>query len=287
MRLPDSATDLYCVIGSPIKHSLSPLIHNKCFEYYHLNAVYLAFEIDPQELGSFFRAMRIMKIKGCNVTLPHKINCLQFLDEVRELAQKISAVNTIKNEGGKLIGYNTDYNGILEGLNELKINIKDTRFLVLGAGGAGRTTAYTLACQGAKQIYIANRSFEKAKILAEELNSQFNIMIEALPLEKKTLLRIADNVSCIINATSVGIKEDDPLIVPEEMLRQPVKVYDLTYYTTGTPLVKKAQELKLKAIDGIPMLIYQAIASFKIWHGIEPSYQVMYEAIADSILRNR
>jgi shikimate dehydrogenase len=280
----DSNTDLYCVIGYPVRHSFSPLLHNECFKHYNLNAVYLAFEISPHALGDFFQTMKTLNIKGANITLPHKIESLKYVDEIDKVAKDIGAINTVKNQNGSLLGFNTDKDGILMGLKDLNIKIKESNFLILGAGGAARTCVYSLSYENAKGIFIANRTYEKGEKLADELNEKFSVSIKAVALENNELESIINKIDCIINATSVGIKEDDPLIIDEKLLKPNIKVYDLTYNKKGTPLVKKAKEKGLNAIDGITMLIYQAISSFKIWTKIEPEYETMEQAIPIRLL---
>jgi shikimate dehydrogenase len=273
MRKIDSQTSLYCVIGYPVKHSLSPTIHNSAFEKYEINAVYLAFEIPPNELPNFFQAMRSLGIKGCNITLPHKVNALNYLDKLDKTAKGAGSVNTVLNKDGQLIGYNTDVYGVEASLKDLGLEIKGRRFLLLGAGGAARAVLYCLAEGGADKVYIANRTYSKALNLKDLIARDYpNLKTETLPLEKERLKKVISDIDCLINATSLGIKEDDPLVIDEELLDKSYKVFDLTYNKKGTPLVKEAKKRGVEAIDGIPMLIHQAIKAFQLWHGISVEY---------------
>lgn len=276
----DSQTSLYCVIGSPVKHSLSPIIHNTLFQKYGLNSVYLAFEITMNTLSEFFQAMRILNIKGCNITLPHKMKALNYLDKLDDISKKIGSVNTVLNKEGKLFGYNTDIFGIEMSLKDLALNIKGRNFLLLGAGGAARAVLYYLAGNNPNKIYLANRTYPKALNLKNLiLKSYPDIDIQTLPLENFRIKNIIPEIDCVINATSVGIKEEDPPVIVPDLLRRRHKVFDLTYNKRGTSLVLACRSKRITAIDGIPMLIYQAMKSFQVWTGIMPEYKFIIKEL--------
>lgn len=276
----DARTSLYAVIGHPVGHSLSPVIHNFLFRKYDINAVYLAFDILPADLKKFFHAMRFLPIKGCNITLPHKTSALGCLDRVDKTAQDISAVNTVVNKNGKLVGYNTDIYGIEKSLEAIKINISETRFLVLGAGGASRAVLYCLAKNNAPVIYLANRTYSKALNLKNLITKSFpGLGIKTLPLNKTHLGKVMKDVDCIINATSLGIKPEDPSPVPGELLRKRHKIFDLTYNPEMPSLVRIARDKGCRAVDGLAMLIWQGLKAFHLWTGIEPDFDSVYKKV--------
>ena len=168
----DSHTILYGVFGDPIRHSRSPIMLNRAFQEAGINAVYAAFHVRPEELGDAVRGIRALGYRGINVTIPHKVEVMQYLDEIDEGARIVGAVNTIVNEAGKLIGYNTDGIGYVRSLKEeTGIELKGKSVLLLGAGGAARGVAYALAKEGAGRIYIANRTKERALELADTISA--------------------------------------------------------------------------------------------------------------------
>lgn len=277
----NSRTSLYCLIGYPVRHSLSPLIQNALFRKYKFNAVYLAFEVHPSKLQGFFQSMQLLEIKGCNLTLPHKIKALSYLNQIAENAQIAGSVNTVLNKEGRLIGYNTDVFGIQKSFEKLGLNVKGKTFLVLGAGGASRAVLYFLAEQGASRIYLANRTYSKAlKLKNFILKSYRELEIKTLPLQMSRIAEVISEVEGVVNATSVGIRKGDPPILDPNLLKRGQKVFDLTYSQEGTALVRACAERRIRAIDGIPMLIFQALKSFELWTGIFPQYEFI-----QSILR--
>ncbi len=276
----DSATSLYAVIGHPVGHSLSPIMHNFLFQKYKINAVYLAFDISPNDLRVFFQAMRVIPVAGCNITLPHKTNAFKFLDKIDANAQAVSAVNTVVNKNGKLIGYNTDIYGIEMALRELKVDISTSTFLVLGAGGAARAVMYCLARYKSPQIYLANRTYARALNLKNLIARTFpHSVIKALPLDDSHLKKIITEVDCIVNATSLGIKSEDPSPLPLEFIRRRHKIFDLTYNPDGSALIRFSRKKGCRAIDGLPMLVWQGLRAFNIWTNIEPDFNSVYRKL--------
>jgi len=276
----DSATSLYAVIGHPVRHSLSPVMHNFLFQKYKINAVYLAFDISPNDLRIFFQAMRVLPVAGCNITLPHKTNAFKFLDKIDTSAQAVSAVNTVVNKNGKLVGYNTDIYGIEMTLKNLKVDIPTSTFLVLGAGGAARAVIYCLVRHKSPQIYLANRTYVRALNLKNLIARTFpHSVIKALPLDDSHLKKIISEVDCIINATSLGIKPDDPSPLPVEFIRRRHKIFDLTYNPDSSALIRFSRKKGCRAIDGLPMLVWQGLKAFNIWTNIQPDFNSVYRKL--------
>jgi len=253
----NAQTQLYGIIGNPVRHSLSPILHNEFFRRMGLNAVYLAFEV--RNLKEAMRGIRELGIRGVSVTLPFKREVLPLLDEVDEMAEKISAVNTIFNENGKLIGYNTDWLGALEALEE-KVDLKGKKVILLGAGGAARAIGFGLKMRGC-QIIVSNRSIDKGMDLAKELmgNHQSLSSIEGWDSE------------VIINATSVGMSPyDGETPLPPKILKKGMTVMDIVYQPLRTRLLREAEEQGCLTIDGIEMLSRQGAAQLEIWTGMRP-----------------
>jgi shikimate dehydrogenase len=253
----DAQTQLYGVIGKPVRHSLSPIIHNGAFRRMGLNAAYLAFEVE--NLSAAINGIRGLGIRGMSVTIPFKAAIIPFLDQLEEVAGKIQAVNTICHEGGKLIGHNTDWRGAVEALEE-KIDLREKKVLLLGAGGAARAIAFGLKERGC-QVFIANRSLEKGQKLAAAMG------FACLPLAAINGL----DVQVIINATAVGMHpQDSETPWPKELLKEGIVVMDIVYQPVRTKFLHEAEERGCRTIDGLEMLARQGAAQIEIWTGKKP-----------------
>ncbi|MBM4323758.1 MAG: shikimate dehydrogenase [Deltaproteobacteria bacterium] len=251
----DAKTQLYGLIGNPVRHSLSPIIHNSAFREMGLNAIYLAFEV--KNLRAALEGIKGSGIRGVSVTIPFKREAIPFLDEIEAVAERIRAINTIANQSGKLVGYNTDWSGALMAL-EGRIDLKDRRVLLIGAGGAARAIGFGLKEKGA-EIFISNRSPERGKQLAQELRGDFRPSIHGL------------GVDVIINATSIGM-HPQPEATPfsEELLKEGMLVMDIVYQPLETRLLRAANKRGCLTINGLEMLLYQAILQIEIWTGRRP-----------------
>jgi shikimate dehydrogenase len=262
-------TRICMVIGDPIEHSLSPEIHNAGYEALNIDDqfVYVASRVEVKNIENFIKGVRAMNIRGISCTIPHKIAVMPFLDEVEDIAKKIGAVNTIVNENGKLIGYNTDWLGVLiplEGITQLE----NKTVALIGAGGAARAVAYAVTCRGAK-LTIYNRTHEKAKELAKEFNGI------AYPIDEIENVKHAD---IIINTTSVGLHDTNKTLVPKKYISKHQIIFDAVY-GTDTQLLKDAKEKGAKTINGFEMLLNQAFAQFKLFTEYDAPAAVMRKAL--------
>ncbi|RUM32925.1 MAG: shikimate dehydrogenase [Aquifex sp.] len=267
-----SETELYGVIGYPVKHSLSPIFQNAFLKWAGINGVYLAFEIDPQNLKEAIEGFKAIGIKGINVTVPHKEVIIPYLEEIDSTAKEIGAVNTVKFRDGKAEGFNTDWIGFIKALKMLLPELKGKKVLLLGAGGASKAVAYGLMKEKS-EVYIWNRTREKAERLAKK----FGLKVVNSPEE------VVECVDVIVNTTTVGLKEDDPELFNYNLIKPDHIVVDIIY--KDTKLIQKAKEVGAKFQDGLPMLIWQGIEAFKIWNGCEPPYSVAEKAIKDYLGR--
>lgn len=275
MKNINADTEIYCILGYPVRHSKSPLMHNKAFEVLGMNACYVAFEVSPENLSDAIKSIKALGIKGANITIPFKEDVMSMLDIISSEARDIGAVNTIKNDNGLLKGFNTDGIGFIASLKENQISLKDTKVLVLGAGGASRAIIYSLINEGA-YIYLANRTMQKAISLCERMR-QFSLNIEVIDLNHTRSRDIISDVKLIVNTTSLGLNPDDPLPIPIEYLNTRHIVCDIIY--KKTPLLLEASRLKISTIDGSGMLLHQGVHAFKIWTGIYPPIQDMREQL--------
>jgi len=280
-------TTIIGVIGDPIAHSLSPAMHNAAIEALGLDWCYVAFRVSSDRVREAVVGVRGLNIRGINVTVPHKQAVMPFLDEVSDEASAIGAVNTIKHEDGRLIGYNTDVYGIRAALRYgTGLHPLPPEVVVLGAGGAARGIVYALAgCEGVERLTILNRTVEKAERLAEEMlagaASTGPVEIEAHSLDPGDVRAALKSAGLIINATSVGMhpQVDDTIIDDPDAFCEGQLLLDTVYNPRQTRLMAVAQCGGARAVNGIDMLVYQGAKSFEIWTGMSPPVDVMRGAI--------
>jgi shikimate dehydrogenase len=266
------------VIGDPIEHTLSPIMHNAAFEALKLDYVFLAFKVKPSELKNAVDGMRALNIRGLNVTMPHKSKVINYLDRTDLSAQIVNSVNTILNKESLLFGFNTDGVGALKALRENGIEPKGRKVLLLGAGGAARAIAYTLAKE-ADELTILDRTVKHAQEIAKLLEKALNKKVVAASLSPSDVQRNIQDSDILVNATSVGMKpkaEESP--IEPKVLRRNMAVMDIVYNPVETKLAKDAQAAGAKVISGVEMLIYQGAASFELWTGKSAPVNVMRQA---------
>ncbi len=277
-----ATTKIYGIIGHPVAHSLSPSMHNNAFEKVGLDCVYLAFDIVPGNLGDAVRGIKSLGIKGFNVTIPHKQAIVNLVDEIDDDAMLVGAVNTVKNEGNKLIGHNTDVNGFLRAIkDDFDFIPSGKKIFLVGAGGAARAVIVGLCNNKASKIVIVNRTLSKAENLAGEFSSHFpEINFRAISLDdEETITGEIKNSELLVNTSSAGMKGNDPLNLPLGLLPKGACVYDLVYDPSVTPLVKDARDLRLNSQSGISMLLYQGVDAFEIWTGRKAPVEEMKKAL--------
>ena len=265
----------FAVIGDPIDHSLSPTIHTAAYSNLNLECTYIAYRIPKNELESGIHSLKSIEISGFNVTIPHKIEIMKLLDETDETCKMIGAANTVVNDDGRLIGYNTDIDGFLEPIKNREISFVDSNILLLGAGGASRAIIAGIKKENGKKITIMNRTVSKAEELAE-FGKNLGLEINVLPIEDAQKLNADYNF--IINASSLGLK-NEPNILPTQLMNSETIVYDIVYKPVNTELIKHAKKANSQIIYGYEMLLGQATRSFEIWLKQKAPYEVMKKAI--------
>jgi shikimate dehydrogenase len=266
------------VIGDPIEHSLSPAMHNAAFEALGLDYVFLAFKVKPARVAAAVEGMRALNIRGLNVTMPHKNTVVASLDRVDLSAQIISSVNTILNKENLLFGFNTDGTGALKALRENGVELKGRKVLLLGAGGAARAIAYSMAKE-ADELAVLNRTAKQAQALAKLVEKSASKKIAFGSLSPSDIQHNLRDSDILINATSVGMKprpEESP--IPPKLLRSNLSVMDIVYNPLETKLAKDAKAAGAKVVSGVEMLIYQGAAAFEIWTGKSAPVEVMRKA---------
>jgi shikimate dehydrogenase len=275
----NAATRLCAVLGSPIAHSASPAMHNAAFAALGLNWRYLALEVEPKNLRAAIEGARAMNFAGLNLTVPHKLFAMEMVDALDESAKKWGAVNTIKFQPEGAVGFNTDADAITRSLREdLKMELRGAKILLLGAGGAGRTAALKLASENVAELYLVNRTPSKAEEIAGEIKKQFPSVTVAVGYPRAKM-------DLVLNATSLGLKADDasPLDARQFSLKQTRAVYDMIYRPAETKLLAAAKAAGCQTANGLGMLLHQGAKAFEIWTGRSAPLDVMRCALEQSV----
>lgn len=272
----NGSTRIVGIIGNPVRHSLSPVMQNAAFEACGLDYVYVPFTVAPERLAKAVSGLRALGVGGFNVTIPHKVAIIPYLDELDVTAEDAGAVNTVLVRDGRMIGHNTDGDGLLDSLKEDLDFVPGTDpILIAGAGGAARGALAALCRAGARMIVVVNRSYDSAALLKEEVNRRYpQVTIEAVPrdgLEKKLLQR----TSLLVNTTSLGMHGERIDCIDLSALPASAKVYDMVYSPPFTPLMAEAAVRGIMVSNGLGMLAAQGEKAFRIWTGQSPPKGMM------------
>jgi shikimate dehydrogenase len=260
-------TRICALIGDPLEHTMSPAMHNAAFKKLGLDYIYLPFKVKPEKLTDAVAGLRALNVRGFNVTIPHKVSIIPWLDSLDPLAEKIGAVNTVVNDGGALKGYNTDAEGFLRALQGHGVAPRDKDIVILGAGGASRAISYVLAGEGAR-LTILNRRLELdwAEDIARLIRKKLGREIKAGELNASALAQVLAKADILVNATSVGMSsESRNSPVPARFLKRRLVVFDIVYNPLETRLLKAAKSAGAKVIGGVDMLAWQGALAFEKW----------------------
>jgi len=271
---------LYGLIGYPVSHSYSPSMHNAAFKKLGIKAQYRLFEVKPEDLKDFIKAIP-GKLSGLNVTIPHKEAVMEFLDVININAKLIGAVNTIVVKDKKLIGENTDSKGFVAAFKlATKTTPKDKKIFMFGAGGGAKAVAFGLSQEGASYLTICDIVEKKAMNLASHINNHTRCKAEGI--SQRDIRKLSKEVASsdvLVNATPCGMKKTDPKLLDGALLHKGLIVCDLIYNPQKTLLLKDAAKKGLVTMNGIGMLLQQGALSFKLWTGQRPPVEVMKEAL--------
>ncbi|MBI4431169.1 MAG: shikimate dehydrogenase [Candidatus Omnitrophica bacterium] len=286
---------LYAIFGYPLKHTFSPVMHNKAFKALGLDSYYIDIPIRPERFKRIRRNLRNAPLDGFNLTVPHKELIVKVLDSVDREAGQIGAVNTVLvkrtnqinqtiGRGARLIGYNTDTYGFREALRrEARFNVHGKSVLVLGAGGAARACVQALIKEGVRQIIIANRTVSKARRLISDFSRFARKRGARLLLSQSATKGCHLNISgvdLVVNSTSLGLKKSDPLPIKLGLLpKRKLLIFDLIYNPSRTKLLREASKRGYRTMNGLPMLLYQGAKAFEIWTGKQAPIHVMRKAL--------
>lgn len=266
------STKTYCIIGDPIQHSLSPGMQNAAFAALGLNCTYIAFRVPANELKESIESLRSINIAGFNVTVPHKVEVMKYLDELDLSAKKATAVNTVNNIEGIFKGYNTDIDGFIEPLHKRHVDFNNMQALLLGAGGAARAIIAALAQEkGIGKVIIANRDIQRADELAK-IGLGLGLKCETLPLER--VQNVSLECDLIVNATTIGLN-NEPSPIDHEHIKKGSIVYDIVYRPIVTDLIENAKYAQATVVYGYEMLIEQGAKAFEIWTGLPAPREAM------------
>ena len=276
----DGYTRLAAVVANPIKHSISPFIHNSAFEATNTNGVYLAWEVDATELAETVANIRRYQMYGINLSMPYKEQVIPYLDQLSEEACLIGAVNTVVNREGTLIGYNTDGKGFFKSLPSFKISRK--RLVLLGAGGAAKAILAQAILDGVSQIsiFVRSSSMEKTRPYLEKIQNATGFRVDLFALEDvQDLQDSITKADLLVNATSVGMDGSSQPIPTSIVLPEKLLVADVIYQPFETPFLKWARNQGNEAINGLGMLLYQAAEAFELWTGKEMPTDQIWELL--------
>ena len=278
------ATQLCAVIGNPVAHSLSPALHNAAFNELGLDFVYVAFRVENAKMA--LEGMRALNnFRGMSVTIPHKIEIMNYVDEIAEVDRSIGSINTIINENGRLIGLGTDGPGALKALTDAGVKLDGKNILMLGAGGAARAIAFTLARKtklGKLLLLDVNESMLQG--LMADLNAGTAACIESDLLTDSSLAQAMGNADVIINCTPIGMHPNEGAsLVPAELFRDGQVVFDIVYTPLETKLLSEARSRGLKVVSGVEMFINQAVLQFERFTGAEAPVEVMRQVVMERL----
>ncbi len=284
----DGATQVVGVIGWPVKHSLSPPMHNAAFRALGLNWVYVAFEVHPDGIAEAMAGLRGLAIRGLNVTIPHKAAVVPHLDEISPVSQTLGVVNTIDNVDGHLSGDSTDGPGFMRALAEAGEGVTENRVVLIGAGGSARAVALAAAEEAPEELVIVNRTLERAIELAELVKQAGRVeAVRAIALDSPEVADVVNSAHVIIDSTPVGMypHADVAPVISPKWLRRCQLVCDLTYNPRNTVLLQAAREVGARALDGTGMLVHQGAIAFERWTSQEAPVEVMRLALLEALDR--
>lgn len=283
----DGKTATCGLIGNPVEHTVSPTIHNTLASDLGINMVYVPFHVEKGQLEAAVKGAYGLNIRGCNVTVPYKSDVIEYLADIDDLARKIGAVNTLVRTEGGYKGYNTDITGLFRAMKSDNVSLENEKVVILGAGGVGRAVAFMCAVNGADRIYLLNRTVEKAKQVADEVNLAVG-KERVIPMSMSDYEQLSENGYIVIQSTSVGLFPNvDDVVIDDDSFYKKVKAgYDLIYRPWETRFMKLVKKNGGVAYNGLKMLLYQGIDAFELWNDCnvpEENALKVYELMKKSV----
>ncbi|MBD5504015.1 MAG: shikimate dehydrogenase [Lachnospiraceae bacterium] len=284
----DGKTNVCGLIGNPVEHTLSPMIHNTLAGRLGHNLVYVPFPVEPGRVGDAVRGADALHLLGLNVTVPYKSDVIETLKEIDELARNIGAVNTLVRTEGGYKGYNTDMEGLYRAMSSEGIRIEGEQIVLLGAGGAARAVAYLCAVKGAERVYMLNRTFDKAQTVAEEVNRAMG-REAILPMAMEDYTGLPEGKYLAIQGTSVGLApHTEDVVIADDAFYEKIRTgFDLIYSPWETKFMRLVKEHGGHAYNGLKMLLYQGIIAYELWNNVQVSEEdalVVYERLKEQFI---
>ena len=279
----NAKTNVCAIIGNPVEHSLSPTLHNEAFRQEGLNLCYTAFCV--KDLEAAIKGARALGILGLSVTIPHKVEVLNYLDEVDETAGRIGSVNTVIQKDGKLLGYNSDGMGAFRALKDAGVDLNNNRITIIGSGGAARAIAFTLGKEASlKEMLLLGIDQEECRGLCEELSRARSFPVRWEPFSREIMKRVLPESDGVIHCTPIGMhpKEAESLITRED-LHEDQFVFDIVYNPLKTRLLEEAESVGCRVIPGVEMFIYQAVFQFELWTERQAPVECMRRVVMEAL----
>jgi len=277
-------TKPFAVIGHPIGHTLSPIMHNASMQELGFDGIYLALDVHPDELMDVLPSMAKMGFAGVNLTVPHKEIAFRGLDKLDESAKLLGAANTVQFTDAGMIGHNTDGYGFLMALEEaFGKRVEGDAVFVLGCGGAGRAVALMAAKEGAKSLVLADIDAGRVQRLEDEIKSLAPDVVITQALDDASKVALCRECDLVVQASPVGMKQDDPSLLPPEAFRAGQRAFDLIYMYPETAILTTAREAGVQIANGLGMLLHQGARAFEIWTGVKPSVPAMRKALEEAV----
>jgi len=279
-------TKVFALIGNPVSHSMSPAIHNGAFAELNIDSIYVAFQVE--DVKSALAGMRALdNFRGMSVTIPHKIEVMQYVDEIPDVDRHIGSINTVVKEEGKLIGFNTDGPGALKAIVDAGVKLAGKNVLMLGAGGAARAIAFTLAQKGGiKELVLLDINEDFLNKLTGDLRNGTNAIITPGALDSQTVEDHMASADLVINCTPVGMHpNEDATLVPDHLFRPGQVVFDVVYNPLETKLLRQARAKGLTVIPGVEMFINQAILQFERFAGADAPEELMRNVVMEQLTK--
>ncbi len=275
-------TKLFCIIGMPARHSLSPAIHNAGFKAIGLDAVFLAFDVPPSRLGDAIRSMPALEMPGMTLTSPHKLAAMSYMTSIDTHARELGAVNTVLSRDGRFRGYNTDAPGSLKAL-ETAGNTDGKRIVIIGAGGFARALAFELMWNRDVKLTLVNRTVSHAEALAASIRRRFHSEVAVRKLDRRGLFGALEDADILVNGTNITLENSTATPVPKELLKGVRVVFDANYAPLRNRLVRDAEASGCKVVTGDKLLLYQGVVAFKLFTGVEAPVRAMEKALSDAL----
>jgi shikimate dehydrogenase len=275
------SSGVFGIIGHPVRHSLSPAMQNAALQACGIDGVFVPFDVQPERLGEAITGLRALGVRGVNVTIPHKTCVVPYLDRLDESAEAAGAVNAISNEEGRLVGYNTDGDGLVRSLDEeFAFTPENSTVVIIGAGGAARGAVAAICRAGARRITIANRSRDRAKALVTAMEARYPDTVLAVAGYGEQAPPIFQDADLVVNSTSLGMHGEVIAGLDLESFNCNAVVYDMVYAPPVSPLLREAGRLGLRHANGLGMLAAQGELAFRIWTGMLPPPGLMKRVLA-------